>query len=98
MFPRGKVPPTAGFADVLAFRGFEGADEIGAITTVWDGLIDALEPALAVAEFAPGLCLAAKGRLPLMALGNGFTPFNPNHFPLRLCFLYTKAGLIHSGW
>ncbi len=81
--PGGRVPPTAGFADILAFRGFEGADKIRAITTVWDGLIDTINPALAVADYAPGLCLAAKGRLPLMAVGNGFTlpPAELDRFP-----------------
>ncbi len=67
-----RQPRTAGFADILATMGFNDRDSIHAVVTAWDALIGRLRPKLAVADFAPGLCLAARGRIPLVAIGTGF--------------------------
>ncbi len=67
-----RQPRTAGFADILATMGFNDRDSIHAVVTAWDALIGLARPKLVVADFAPGLCLAARGRVPLVAIGSGF--------------------------
>ncbi len=68
----GPMPATATLADILFAMGFGDRDRIHAIVAAWDGLIDLVRPELVVAEFSPGLCLAARGRVPVVAIGNGF--------------------------
>jgi hypothetical protein len=67
-----RTPPTATFGDIMYSNGFGDGERIDAILTAWDGLIDLVRPDLVIAEFAPGLSLAARGRVPMVAMGNGF--------------------------
>ncbi|HMR33519.1 MAG TPA: hypothetical protein PKA13_19210 [Geminicoccaceae bacterium] len=60
-------------ADLLASGGFDDRDALLRLVRRWMALLDELRPALAVAEFAPALCLAARGRCPVVQLGTGFT-------------------------
>ncbi len=69
---RGRTPATATLADIFVVTGFGDRDRIHAIVAAWDGLIDLVRPELVVAEFSPGLCLAARGRVPVVAIGSGF--------------------------
>lgn len=69
---RRRMPPTATLADIFVIMGFGDRDRIHSIVTAWDALIDLVRPKLVVAEFSPGLCLAARGRVPLVAISNGF--------------------------
>ncbi len=87
-----RIPATATLADIFVVMGFGDRDRIHAIVAAWDGLIDLVRPELVVAEFSPGLCLAARGRVPVVAIGNGFClppsgmetfpPLQPNVKPL----------------
>ena len=65
-------PATATLADIFVVMGFGDRDRIHAIVAAWDGLIGLVRPKLVVAEFSPGLCLAARGRVPVVAIGSGF--------------------------
>lgn len=84
----GRVGPShiAGYADVLASSGFSGTARIGAILAAWDALIDYLQPDAAVADSSPALMLAARGRFPVMAVGDGFMlpPNGSDEFPALL--------------
>jgi UDP:flavonoid glycosyltransferase YjiC (YdhE family) len=70
--PQRRRPATATLADIFAIMGFGDRDSIHSIVTAWDVLIDLVRPKLVVAEFSPGLCLAARGRVPVVAIGSGF--------------------------
>ncbi len=68
----GRRVRTASFADILAARGFADRDRVHAIVAAWDGIMDVVRPKLVVADYSPGLCLAARGRVPVVAIGIGF--------------------------
>lgn len=69
--PVTRLPVTMG--DILATLGLENGDAVRALVAAWDHVIRAIAPDLVLAEFAPGLLLAARGRVPTLALGTGFT-------------------------
>ncbi len=69
----GRLRATATFADILASMGFADGDHVGANLAAWDGLFDITAPDLVISDHSPGLCLAARGRVPMLTLGNGFT-------------------------
>lgn len=64
-------PQTMG--DILAVMGLDDADGMRAMLAAWDHILMAIKPAAVVAEFAPALMMAARGRVPLLALGSGFS-------------------------
>ena len=69
----GKPFSAATFADILAVGGFGNADELSAMMKACDALIDVVRPDLVIAEYAPMLALAARGRVPAILFGTGFT-------------------------
>lgn len=75
--------PAASHGDILAKLGFDDAVIIGAMLGAWERLLAAISPDLVVAEYAPFLLLAARNRLPSMAVGTGFElpPVHLDRFP-----------------
>ena len=73
------VPATMG--DILAVLGLGDRPALTAMIGAWDAILRAVDPAAVLAEFAPGLMLAARGRVPLLALGTGFS-LPPAHLPI----------------
>lgn len=71
----------ASYGDILALSGFADANDLGALATQWDGLFGLVKPTFVVASHAPTAILAARGRLPVAAIGTGFT-LPPHHTPL----------------
>jgi hypothetical protein len=69
----GKPFSAATFADILAVGGFARPEDLAPQLRAWDGLFDTLRPDLALAEYAPAMVLAARGRLPAVMFGTGFT-------------------------
>ncbi|MDH5749831.1 MAG: hypothetical protein OEY85_11040 [Rhodospirillales bacterium] len=63
---------TAGMADILATLGFDDPNRLLANFRAWDALIEHIAPKLIVTDYAPGLGLAARPHVPVVALGNGF--------------------------
>ena len=61
------------FGDILASLGLRDSGAIEFMLRAWDGLLAALVPDVVVANFAPMAQLAARGRIPVVATGNGFT-------------------------
>ena len=66
-----KLPATMG--DILATIGLDDVEALRALIAAWGRLIAAVDPALVMTEFAPGLQMAAYGRVPVLAMGTGFT-------------------------
>lgn len=89
----GPASSSATLNDILVSAGFGDAALTGTIADAWMRLYRALDPALVVADFAPAAALAARGRVPLLLIGNGYTlpPHDMPSFPL----LHTFASPVH---
>lgn len=83
--PRWKTPQScATLGDTLGDMGLADAEELRQRIETWRRIIDQTAPALVIADFAPGASFAARGRVPLALIGNGFTlpPAGMPNFPL----------------
>ena len=71
------------YADILAIKGFADADGLALLVGAWQALIECTRAKVVIADFAPGLCLAAYGVLPTVVNGSGFTvpPAHGDEFP-----------------
>ncbi len=65
------VPPT--MAGVLSGVGAEKAGAVRAVIRAWDRIISAVKPDIIVTDHAPALLMTARGRVPAVATGTGFT-------------------------
>lgn len=65
--------PTPSYADVLIRQGFGDAKVVGAMMAAWDDLFTLVAPDFIIADHSPGLSLAARGKIPMANIGNGFT-------------------------
>ena len=70
--------------DILVSAGLADPALVGKIADAWMRLLGTIKPALVVADFAPAAALVARGRVPLMLIGNGYTlpPDDTPSFPL----------------
>ncbi|NBZ86483.1 hypothetical protein [Stagnihabitans tardus] len=68
------------FGDVLANLGLQGSAMVEGLLLGWESLLSAIRPDVVVGDFAPSLMLAARGRMPRVAVGTGFT-VPPTHLP-----------------
>ncbi len=64
---------TTGMADTLARLGFDDGGIVAAMIKGWHRLIAAIGPAVVIADYAPFLLLAARGRVPSIAIGTAFS-------------------------
>lgn len=64
--------PVATVVDVLARIGLGRQGVLGGMLTGWDGLFNATGADLVIADYAPAMLTAARGRLPSIATGPGF--------------------------
>lgn len=71
------------FADVLALQGYADAGALRAQIDAWRRLLDTSSADLVIADFAPTLMLAARGRVPVIAAGTpfGLPPAHLDAFP-----------------
>jgi UDP:flavonoid glycosyltransferase YjiC (YdhE family) len=69
--------------DVIADLGLRTPFIVEHMIESWDSLLARINPAAVVADFAPACLLAARGRLPAIAVGDGFTlpPNTLEQFP-----------------
>ena len=58
---------------ILARAGFHDPDLVASIIGRWDTVLAAEKPDVVVADYAPGLLLAARGRVPAALVGEGYT-------------------------
>ncbi len=82
LLPRTAETPGRDLIDILASLGFDDAATIERQIVAWRGLIETARPALVVADYSPGAVLAARGRVPVLAVGTPFcTPYaTDGHF------------------
>ncbi len=76
--------PSATLNDMLSAAGLADGEAVGRILSAWDGIFDRFRPDLVVADYSPLAAMAARGRIPLVQVGNGFTvpPAEMPRFPL----------------
>lgn len=80
-----QVPSSSStLGDVLAGAGLADLDTVQRLLTAWDAVLSDCCPDLVVADFAPMAAFAARGRVPVVLTGNGYTlpPFEMLRFPL----------------
>jgi UDP:flavonoid glycosyltransferase YjiC (YdhE family) len=77
-------PPVSSMADILALIGFDSRDRLEPVVFGWNSLFSLVKPSLIVSDYAPSLNLAARGRIPTVLLGDGFTipPCDQEVFPV----------------
>lgn len=78
-----RAQSSATLNDMLAGAGLGDAALVGKIAEAWQRLYSTINPAMVVADFAPAAALAARQRVPLMLIGNGYTlpPHDMPSFP-----------------
>lgn len=67
-----KAQPPATLGDIMVRLGLEQPDMVASVLRSWRQLLEAIQPDLVVAEFAPFLLTAARGLVPSLAGGTGF--------------------------
>ncbi|MBI3699081.1 MAG: glycosyl transferase [Afipia sp.] len=75
---------SATLGETLASAGLADEEALTQLLEEWTKILLNSSPDLVVADFAPAVALAARGRIPLMTVGNGFTlpPSDMTRFPL----------------
>ncbi|MGE0007115.1 MAG: glycosyltransferase [Parvibaculaceae bacterium] len=75
---------SATYGDIFAQMFLDVEGELDERLRVWRRIIDDERPDLVIADYAPGLALAAYGTVPLIAVGNGYTlpPADLAAFPI----------------
>jgi hypothetical protein len=71
------------YANLLSAVGFAHERDLKPLVETWDRLFAVLSPNAIVADNSPTVCLAARGRIPVLVTGSGFTapPANIITFP-----------------
>lgn len=71
------------FADILATFGFTDVDGLQTHLLHWEEIIKAVAPTLVITDHAPGLVLAAYGKIPTVVIGSHFAVPPPvEDFPI----------------
>lgn len=65
--------PVNSLAEILAKTGFARPDLVRPLVIGWDAILARWRPDLVISDCAPSLNVVARGRLPLLVLGNGWT-------------------------
>ncbi len=71
--PKLRQIPTHSFADVLNLIGYGQSAAMAVRMEAWQGLIDTIKPDLVLTDFAPTLNVVARGQVPVISVGNGYT-------------------------
>lgn len=76
--------PPATMGDILGRLGLDIPGALAALIAGWDSILSAVRPELAIAEFAPALLSAARGRIATVRMGTGFAapPAHLDRYPL----------------
>lgn len=74
---------SASMGDILATAGLRDSDGLRRLLEAWDDVLLRVRPDLVVSHLAPASALVARGRVPLMLVGDGFTlpPDEMRQFP-----------------
>ncbi len=81
---RGFSAHAATMGDILGRLGLDTPGTLAALIAGWESILSAVKPQLVVAEFAPALLCAARGRLATARMGTGFAtpPAHLDRYPL----------------
>lgn len=60
------------FADILGIRGFADSRLLRNHLLAWQDVLKTIQPDLIITDYAPGLVLAAKNRIPTVVIGSHF--------------------------
>lgn len=71
--PAARELPTDSFADVMHLIGYNRAGQIEERARQWMAIIEKEKPDIILGDFAPTLNIAARGMVPLVMVGNGYT-------------------------
>lgn len=73
----------ATMGDILVQLGLDRAETLAGLVNAWLSILDLVQPDLIVADFAPALLMAARGRAPRLLVATGFerAPLHLGHFP-----------------
>ena len=61
------------YGDIMETIGYGRVERLHALLSAWDGVYETARPDLIVADYAPTALLAARGRIPAVAIGDWFT-------------------------
>jgi rhamnosyltransferase subunit B len=83
----GPIPPV-NMADILMGLGLSVPGALTSLIRAWDAILRQVRPDVVIADYAPALCCATRGRVRTMSYGTGFCqpPAEMDEFPdlLRL--------------
>ena len=68
-------PGAVSYGDIVADMGLRDSGVVEYLIRAWDTLLALVWPVAVVSEFAPALQMAARGRMPVVATGTGFSRF-----------------------
>lgn len=68
------------YGDIMETIGYGRIERLHALLAAWDGLYESARPDLIVADYSPTALLAARARIPAVAIGDWFT-LPPNALP-----------------
>ncbi|MDO8980242.1 MAG: glycosyl transferase [Afipia sp.] len=80
----GSLRSTATMHDQLVSAGLTDEHGLRSLLQAWDNILQTISPDLVVADYAPAASMMARGRVPLIVVGNGYTapPGEMKRFPL----------------
>ena len=65
--------PVYSLAEILANMGFADPNLVRPLTGAWEVILTRYRPDVVISDSAPGLNVVARGRIPLIVIGNGWT-------------------------
>ena len=65
--------PVHSLAEILAKTGFDKPALVRPLIAGWEAILTRCRPDLAISDSAPSLNIVARGRIPLIVIGNGWT-------------------------
>ncbi len=78
------MTPSLSMGDILGRVGLDRPGALSSMIRGWDAILGAVRPDLVIADFAPALLMAARGRVRSATIGDGFTnpPASMARFPV----------------
>jgi UDP:flavonoid glycosyltransferase YjiC (YdhE family) len=82
-WPNHSATSSATLNDILSALGLADTGAVQRLLQAWDEILERTQPDLVIADFSPIAALAARGRIPLVHIGNGYTlpPHQMKRFP-----------------
>jgi hypothetical protein len=64
--------PLYSLAEILAWAGFANRNAVKPLVEVWRKIVEHIAPDIVLVDSAPSLAAAVRGRIPIIAVGNGW--------------------------